>query len=58
MNHMNLVHKFEDIKKMFHNNVYVIHLEVFLLNCLHYNTNALIGMVYIYIYVIFVEIKK
>jgi hypothetical protein len=53
MNHMNLIHKFDDTKEMFHSNVYVIHLEVCFSNCLHYNRNALIGMVknnYIYIY--------
>jgi hypothetical protein len=41
----NLIHKFDDTKEMFHSNVYVIYLEVFFLNCLHYNKNALIGMV-------------
>jgi hypothetical protein len=41
----------DDTKEMFHSNVYVIHLEVFFSNCLHYNRNHLICMViYIYIY--------
>ena len=56
MYHMNLVHKFDDTKEMFNSNIYVIHLEVFFSNCLHYNRNTLIGMVknnhiYIYIYI-------
>jgi hypothetical protein len=51
MNHMNLIHKFDDTKEMFHSNVYVIHLEVFFSNCLHYNRNALICMVNIYLYI-------
>jgi hypothetical protein len=38
---MNFIHKFDDTKEMFHSNVYVIHLEVFFSNCLHYNRNAL-----------------
>jgi hypothetical protein len=42
---MNLIHKFDDTKEMFHSNVYVIYLEVFFSNCLHYNRNALIDMV-------------
>jgi hypothetical protein len=42
---MNLIHKFDDTKEIFHSNVYVIHLEVFFSNCLHYNRNALICMV-------------
>jgi hypothetical protein len=51
MNHMNLIHKLEDTKEMFHINVYVIHLEVFFSNCLHYNRNALIFMVnFFYVY--------
>jgi hypothetical protein len=48
---MNLIHKLDDTKEMFHSNVYVIYLEVFFSNCLHYNRNHLICMViYIYIY--------
>jgi hypothetical protein len=42
---MNLIYKLDDTKEMFHINVYVIHLEVFFSNCLHYNRNALIFMV-------------
>jgi hypothetical protein len=52
---MNLIHKLDNTKEMFHINVYVLHIEVFFSNFLHYNRNALICMVkiiiYIYIYV-------
>jgi hypothetical protein len=48
---MNLIHKLDDTKEMFHSNVYVIHLEVFFSNCLHYNRNAFICMVkYIFLH--------
>jgi hypothetical protein len=54
MNHMNLIHKLDDTKEMFHSNVYVIHLEVFFSNCLHYNRNHLICMViYIFLHIYF-----
>jgi hypothetical protein len=42
---MNLIHKLDDTKEMFHSNVCVIYLEVFFSNCLHYNRNDLICMV-------------
>jgi hypothetical protein len=54
MNHMNCIYKLDDIKEMFHSKVYVIHLEVFFLNCLHYNRNAFICMVkYIFLHIYF-----